>query len=105
MRFGVYWALFVRPSLAIARLASRFDRVVIDGIVDGAATVTVVLSRLGRVVDESVVDRVVNLLARVTYVIGDVGRRLQTGRLRGYLMVLSLAFVLLSVGVFVWVIR
>ncbi|QDV33528.1 NADH-quinone oxidoreductase subunit L [Tautonia plasticadhaerens] len=101
----VYQALFVRPTLAIARLASRFDRTVIDGVVEGSARATVALSLLDRRVDQSVVDRVVTLVARLTFALGDAGRRLQTGRVRGYLMVLSLAFIVLSVGVFVWVIR
>ena len=101
----VYQALFVRPTLAIAGLTSRFDRTIIDGVVEGSARATVALSRLDRRVDQSVVDRVVTLVARLTYALGDAGRRLQTGRLRGYLMVLSLAFIALSVGVFVWVIR
>jgi NADH:ubiquinone oxidoreductase subunit 5 (subunit L)/multisubunit Na+/H+ antiporter MnhA subunit len=101
----VYHALFVRPSLGIARLASRVDRTVIDGLVDGSVAATVALSRLDRRFDQSIIDRIVGLVARVTYGIGDVGRRLQTGRLRGYLMILSLAFIVLSVGVFVWVVR
>jgi NADH:ubiquinone oxidoreductase subunit 5 (subunit L)/multisubunit Na+/H+ antiporter MnhA subunit len=101
----VYEVLFVRPSLAIARLASWVDRTIIDGVVNGSAAATVALSQLDRRFDQSIVDRIVGLVARLTYEVGDVGRRLQTGRLRGYLMILSLAFIVLSVGVFVWVVR
>ncbi|RUL87746.1 NADH-quinone oxidoreductase subunit L [Tautonia sociabilis] len=101
----VYQALVVRPCLAIGRRAAWVDRVVIDGIIDGLAAITVALSRLDRAIDASVVDRLVSLVAGMIYVLGGVGRRLQTGRLRSYLMVLSIAFVLLSVGVLVWVVR
>jgi len=101
----VYWALLVRPCLSVARGIAWFDRAVIDGIVDGSARATVGLSRLDRRVDESFVDRIVNLVGRVTYAIGDWSRVFQTGRLRGYLMMLSIAVVLVSFSVYYWVIR
>ena len=101
----VYDALVVRPVLAIARAAARFDREAIDGFVHGAARSVLTLSRLDIAFDRMVVDRVVEGAARLTFGLGDVGRRVQSGRLRGYLLGLSVAFVALFVGFYVWVIR
>ena len=99
----LYDRLFVRPSLALSRGLSHFDRLVVDGLVNGSAALTSLLSRLEGVFDSIAVDGLVNLVAKGVYASGDQGRRLQTGRLRNYLMVLAVAAVGLSAGVFVWV--
>ena len=44
-----------------------------------------------------------NLTARAVYVLGDRSRLIQTGRLRNYLMFLTVALVGLFAGVFVWI--
>ena len=49
------------------------------------------------------VDRLVNLTARAVYVAGDRSRSIQTGRLRNYLMFLTVALVGLFAGVFAWI--
>lgn len=99
----LYNALFVQPTLALARGLSRFDKLVVDGVVNGAAGLTSLLSRLEGVFDNVAVDGLVNLTAKVVYVVGDYGRLLQTGRLRNYLMVLAVALVVLFAGMFGWV--
>jgi proton-translocating NADH-quinone oxidoreductase chain L len=99
----IYDALIVRPTLGAARFASRFDRSILDGIVDGSASIVVGLSRTCRALDRLVVDRLVSLVARLTYAFGAACRAFQTGRLRSSLMLLSIAFVLLSIGIFVWI--
>ena len=99
----LYWAVFVRPCLAFARLCREIDRVLIDGLVNGSAAVTAFLSRLEGVFDMIAVDRLVNLTAKAVYVAGDWGRSIQTGRLRNYLMFLAVALVGLFAGVFVWI--
>jgi NADH:ubiquinone oxidoreductase subunit 5 (subunit L)/multisubunit Na+/H+ antiporter MnhA subunit len=99
----LYHILFVRPTLALARAASEFDRLVIDGVVNGSARLTVLLSRLEGAFDLRGVDWVVNAVARVVYVAGDWGRGIQTGRVRNYLMFLAVALVGLFAGMFVWI--
>ena len=94
----IYQALLMRPVLGLARLASGFDRWVIDGLVDGLARSIVRLSRWEGAFDIAGVDGLVNLFGRACYVFGDQVRRLQFGRLRGYLMVLGLAVVALGGG-------
>jgi NADH:ubiquinone oxidoreductase subunit 5 (subunit L)/multisubunit Na+/H+ antiporter MnhA subunit len=99
----IYWALLVRPCLALARWCRRIDQVLIDGIVDGSAALTAFLSRLEGIFDNIAVDRLVNLTAQAVYVAGDWGRTIQTGRLRNYLMFLTLALVGLFAGVLAWI--
>jgi len=99
----LYAAVFVRATLALARGLSRFDKLVIDGMVNGTASLTGLLSRLEGVFDRIAVDGLVNLVAGGVYMLGDYGRQLQTGRLRNYLMVLAVGLIGLFAGVFVWV--
>jgi NADH:ubiquinone oxidoreductase subunit 5 (subunit L)/multisubunit Na+/H+ antiporter MnhA subunit len=99
----LYDAALVRPTLALARLASNFDRWIIDGVVNGAASLTGLLSRMEGIFDQIAVDGAVNWTARVVYFVGDWGRSIQTGRLRNYLMFLAVALVGLCAGVFAWV--
>ena len=52
----LYGAVLVRPCLAFARLCREIDRILIDGLVNGAATVTAFLSRLEGIFDMIAVD-------------------------------------------------
>jgi len=100
-----YHAAVLRPTLALARWLGWFDRRALDGLVDGSATAVRGLSRLEGWFDLSAVDGLVRLAAAGVYQAGDQGRRLQTGRLRHYLMVLAAGLVGLAAGVFLWVRR
>jgi proton-translocating NADH-quinone oxidoreductase chain L len=99
----LYDAVFVRPTLAMANGLAGFDKIVVDGLVNTSARVTELLSRGEGVFDRIAVDGLVNLVAQGVYVLGDWGRRLQTGRLRNYLMVLAIGLVGLFAGVLLWV--
>jgi len=99
----IYQRAFVQPTLALAQLASGFDKHVIDRVVNSTASVTVLLSRMEGIFDKLAVDYLVNQIARGTYALGDWSRGLQTGRLRNYLMFLAAALVGLFAGVFAWV--
>ncbi len=99
----LYWAVFVRPCMALTRLCHQIDKVLIDGLVDGSAAVTALLARLEGVFDMIAVDRLVNLTGKGVYAAGDWSRSIQTGRLRNYLMFLAVALVGLFAGVFVWI--
>ncbi len=99
----LYGAVLVRPCLAFARLCRQIDQILIDGIVNGSAALTAFLSRLEGIFDMIAVNRLVNLTARAVYVLGDRSRLIQTGRLRNYLMFLTVALVGLFAGVFAWI--
>jgi proton-translocating NADH-quinone oxidoreductase chain L len=99
----LYWAVFVRPCLALARLCRQLDQVLVDGLVNASASATAFLSRRGGWFDLIGVDQLVNLTAKAVYVTGDWSRSIQTGKLRNYLMFLAVALVGLFAGVLVWI--
>jgi NADH-quinone oxidoreductase subunit L len=84
---ALYWAVFGRGALLLARLGAWFDTRVIDGIVDGSAAVTRGVARLEGRFDTYVVDALVNRLADATYALGGRLRRVQTGSINAYLYV------------------
>jgi proton-translocating NADH-quinone oxidoreductase chain L len=99
----LYAAVFVRPCLALARLCHQIDKVLIDGLVDGSAAATALLSRLDGAFDVIAVDSLVNFTGKAVYTAGGWSRSIQTGRLRNYLLFLAVALVGLFAGVFVWI--
>jgi proton-translocating NADH-quinone oxidoreductase chain L len=99
----LYNLIFVKPCMYIARFCHQIDKVLIDGLVDGSATATALLSRLDGVFDVIAVDSLVNLTGKAVYAAGDWSRSIQTGRLRNYLMVLAIGLVGLFAGVLIWI--
>jgi proton-translocating NADH-quinone oxidoreductase chain L len=99
----LYNAVLIQPCLKAAYMISNFDRIVVDGMVNGSAKLVGLVSRLSGKFDSKFVDGLVNGVADASYGFGNLARRLQTGRLRGYLMILAVAAVGLFAGVFAWV--
>lgn len=87
----LYSALVVRPGLVVSRWCAAFDRVVIDGIVNGTARGGVEISKVSGQADRGVVDGLVNVIANVWYAVGSWLRNVQTGYLRNYVLFLALA--------------
>ena len=122
----IYGFLFVQGSHLLARVSAWFDLTVIDGAVNGAARLSRLLSSafgwfdlevvdglvnllgwFGRVfsaiqgwVDLYIVDGLVNAWAWATGWVGDRLRRIQTGLVQDYLMLVLLG-VALIVGLFI----
>ncbi len=85
----LYQWTFVRPTLALSRLFASIDRWVIDPLVNGLARLFAYAAKLlDRVVDRGVVDSSFDALAHGTWDVGLALRRLQTGRLRQYMVFL-----------------
>jgi NADH-quinone oxidoreductase subunit L len=99
----LYDFLLVRPTLWFSRRVLGFDQNVVDGVVNGSATVTRETSRFEGFFDNFAVDGLVKLVGIVVYGLGDWGRSIQTGRLRSYLGVLAVAVVALFVFAFFWI--
>lgn len=81
----IYAATFVRFSLFVSRLWSAFDRIIIDGIVDGTAKV---ISGVGSIVgrfDNGIIDGLINVAANATFALGNRLRQVQTGGINVYL--------------------
>jgi len=88
----LYDATAVRGTFAAARGLFGFDRRVVDGAVNAAASLMQIASWFSHMSDKYVVDGAVNLLAWTTGRCSFLVRRIQTGLVQNYalLMVLGL---------------
>jgi len=93
----LYNAIFVRPVFAVAHLASGTDRGVIDRLIDGIAWSARQLAGLDAWIDRNLVDGLVNATATATWTAGLELKKLQTGRLRQYVMFIVVGTVALFV--------
>jgi NADH-quinone oxidoreductase subunit L len=91
----LYAATVYRATLAVAWLCAAFDRVVIDGIVNGSGYLTRSISWVVGKFDNFGVDGMVNGVAVVLQSAGEGLRRFQTGRLQTYLVYVSASVVVL----------
>jgi NADH:ubiquinone oxidoreductase subunit 5 (subunit L)/multisubunit Na+/H+ antiporter MnhA subunit len=99
----LYQTVIVGPILRLARAIGWFDRKAVDGLVNGSAESTRRLSRFEGVFDRVAVDGLVRFVAWGAYATGNQARRLQTGSIRTYLMILAIAFVGICAFMFAWV--
>jgi NADH-quinone oxidoreductase subunit L len=94
----LYDFAIVRPYLALTRALAWFDLHIIDGVVNLAATLTVIGSWLSGLFDNYIVDGLINAASLVTLDLGGRLRRLQTGSINGYLYgILAAVMVILLV--------
>lgn len=93
----IYGAVIIRPLLALTRGLFRFDLGVIDGAVNGAAWLTVILSKIKRWIDVYIVDGAVNGVGQVTDLGGRGMRRLQTGHVQEYALAILLGAVTMAI--------
>jgi NADH-quinone oxidoreductase subunit L len=91
----LYNKTFVAGTLGLSWLAAWFDRVIIDGIVDGSATVTKAVSKFTGAFDNVVVDGLVNFMAWFSGVIGIFFRKFQTGKVQTYIIMVIFSIVIL----------
>ncbi|MGE5430689.1 MAG: NADH-quinone oxidoreductase subunit L [Syntrophomonadaceae bacterium] len=96
----LYGATFIGGTLQLSRFLAWFDNTVVDGIVNGAATVTRGVSNLGGLFDKYVVDGMVNGSAYLSGLVGLFFRRFQTGKVQTYVV-----FVIFSVIILLFIFR
>lgn len=87
----IYQATFIRGSMLIASIFSWFDRNIIDGLVNGIATVTRKFAFANGAFDKYAVDGMVNFTAFFVNTSGGVLRKLQTGKVQTYVVMVILA--------------
>jgi NADH-quinone oxidoreductase subunit L len=95
----LYDATVVRGTWSLAAMLSRFDAAVIDGIVNFARHFTVVTALLSGFFDRYVVDGLVNLVGYVLAQSSRVFRRLQTGLVSQYALVVAVGVLALVFAV------
>jgi NADH-quinone oxidoreductase subunit L len=91
----LYDATVVAGTVGLSRMLGAFDLKFIDGIVNGAATITRGFSSFIGKFDNVVVDGLVNFMAYLSGFIGLIFRRFQTGKVQTYLIFVLISIVLL----------
>lgn len=90
-----YAATVYRFTLWWAAVCAAFDRIVIDGIVNGTGYLTRMVSWVSGLCDRYIVDGAVNGVAAVLQGAGEGFRRIQTGRVQTYLVYVSASVLVL----------
>ncbi len=85
----LYHWVWVRPTLFLAACAAWIDRQIIDRLADGSAAAVRSLAYLDDGLDRRFVDGLVNGLAEATYRLGLSLKRVQSGRIRIYIVWLA----------------
>jgi NADH-quinone oxidoreductase subunit L len=99
----LYRTTFVAGVLLLASFGKWFDRVILDGLADGAARWMARLAFFsGLTVDNRGVDGLINGAGRLALVGGNLARKGQTGRVRNYILALTTGGAVI-VLVFVWI--
>ncbi len=92
---AAYERLAIRPFIRVTESLAVFDRIVVDGVVNGAAVLWRTATDLSWGFDRRVIDGVVNGTARLSRSAGVALRRLQSGRVQTYQRYVLGALVLL----------
>jgi NADH-quinone oxidoreductase subunit L len=98
----IYMGLIIRPvQYRISRFVYRvLDQKIVDGVVNAAASGTVLTGRITRAADERGVDGVVNGAGWITDKLSFVLRRVQTGNVQRYAAGLFAGLVILAAVLF-----
>jgi len=83
-----YYGTVLAGGLALSRALGWFDKVIIDGVVNGAAGSVRAVAFLSGGIDKVVVDGLVNFTARAFDGVGGALRLVQTGNINAYVYVL-----------------
>ena len=81
--------------LAFSNFLRWFDNTIIDGIVNGSATLTRGLSTLSGKFDNGVVDGLVNFTAYFSGFVGLMFRKFQTGKVQTYIVLVIFSLLIL----------
>lgn len=91
----LYDKTFVAGTIGFSKAIAWFDMKIIDGIVNGAASLTKMFSFFVGNFDRIVVDGIVNLTAYISGFIGLIFRRIQTGKVQTYLVLVIFSIIIL----------
>ena len=82
----LYGATVVRGTIILSKMLAWFDNSIVDGVVNGAATVVRVSSSVSGWFDNNIVDGLVNFSAWFTGLLGRATRMVQTGKVQTYIV-------------------
>jgi len=88
-----YAAYVVKPFNALGHVLFGFDETVIDGAVNGTGRNTLFLSEIKNWIDQYIVDGAVNFMGTAVYFLNSFVKRIQTGFVQNYLLIVFLVLV------------
>ena len=91
----LYHRTFVAGLLGLSKIIYWFDATIVDGIVNGSAEVTRRIAFFTGGFDKYVVDGLVNLMAYISGFIGLIFRRVQTGKVQTYIVLVIFSLIIL----------
>jgi NADH-quinone oxidoreductase subunit L len=91
----IYAAWIVKPFHFLGRALFSFDQSVVDGSVNGTGYLTVAASRIQNWIDKTLVDGLVNFTGYTAQFASAALRRIQTGFIQNYLLILFLGILVL----------
>lgn len=91
----LYHKTFVAGLLGLSKIIYWFDSTIVDGIVNGSAEVTRRVAFFTGGFDKYVVDGLVNLMAYISGFIGLILRRVQTGKVQTYIVLVIFSLIIL----------
>ena len=98
----IYNRIFVRGTLRTADDLYVFDASVVDGVVNGAARGTLISSVISNLADVGLVDGAVNLVAAVLAAVSKLFRRVQTGLVQNYALLMLMGVFILVAFYYFW---
>jgi NADH-quinone oxidoreductase subunit L len=91
----LYDKTFVAGTIGLSRFLGWFDQKIIDGIVNGVAELTRMFAFFVGAFDRIVIDGFVNLTAYISGFVGLIFRRVQTGKVQTYLVLVIFSIIIL----------
>lgn len=91
----LYDKTFVAGTIGLSKFLGWFDSKIVDGMVNGAAELTRLFSVFVGAFDRIVVDGLVNFTAYISGFIGLLFRRIQTGKVQTYLVLVIFSIIIL----------
>ena len=91
----IYNATFIGGTISLSKMLSWFDKYIVDGIVNGVATITRISSKISGYFDTYIVDGLVNGTAFLSGSLGLALRKLQTGKVQTYIVLVLFSIILL----------
>jgi NADH-quinone oxidoreductase subunit L len=91
----IYHYTAISGTVGLAKVSAIFDNKIIDGLVNLSASITRGFGYFIGHFDNIVIDGLVNLTANVTLVFGAVFRKVQTGRIQSYIVMVLLGIIIL----------
>ncbi len=91
----LYAATFVAFTMGVSKVLAWFDSYIVDGIVNGSASITKYLSNASNLFDKYVVDGLVNFMAIFSGFLGIFVRKFQTGKVQTYIVMVAFSLIVL----------